>query len=178
MLNLSSNVALRLASRNFVFIYRFKKKRNEVIYTSQPLLKGQKTCLCVEKFTTVSQSVLLQVIKYWILLSVRISRYGRKQAVPDFLRASITGSVRIADCINHFYFYIATTTLVQGYALLVVNYKVLKNSWQRKTIKDVRAHCYCASLVRTLYMCHVMYFKSTHRVETQQNIELVTFAVT
>ena len=26
--------------------------------------------------------------------------------------------------------------------------------------------------------CHVMYFKRAHRVETQQNIELVTFAVT
>ena len=26
--------------------------------------------------------------------------------------------------------------------------------------------------------CHVMYFKRAHRVETQQNIELMTFALT
>ena len=46
-------------------------------------------------------------------------------------------------------------------------------------IKHVRAHCYCASLLRTLYMvCHVMYFKRAHRIEAQQNIELMTFAVT
>ena len=41
--------------------------------------------------------------------------------------------------------------------------------------KDVHAHCYCASVVRTLYMmwhAHIMYFNRTHRVETQQNIEL------
>ena len=52
---------------------------------------------------------------------------------------------------------------------------------QSTHFKDVRAHCYCASLVRTLYMtcaCHVMYFKRAHRVESQQNIELVNFAVT
>ena len=35
----------------------------------------------------------------------------------------------------------------------------------RTASKDVRAHCYCTSLVRTLYM--------TWRVETQQNIELM-----
>ena len=48
-------------------------------------------------------------------------------------------------------------------------------------LKDVRAHCYCASLVRTLDMTwrvHVMYFKPVYLVETQQNIELMTFAVT
>ena len=40
-------------------------------------------------------------------------------------------------------------------------------------------HCYCASIVRTLYMTwRVMYFKRAQQVETQQNIELMTFAVT
>ena len=49
----------------------------------------------------------------------------------------------------------------------------------RTLVKDVRAHCYSASLVPTLYMaCHVKYFKRAHRVETQQNIELMTFSVT
>ena len=44
-------------------------------------------------------------------------------------------------------------------------------------LKDVRAHCYCARY--TWHgTCHVMYFKRAHRVETQQNIELMTFAVT
>ena len=38
-------------------------------------------------------------------------------------------------------------------------------------LKDGRAHCYCAS-------CHVMYFKRAHRVETQQNKELMTIALT
>ena len=50
-----------------------------------------------------------------------------------------------------------------------------------QSFKDVRAHWYCASLLRTLYMTcvyHVMYFKRAHRVETQQNTELMTFTVT
>ena len=36
-----------------------------------------------------------------------------------------------------------------------------------KSVKDVRAHCYCASLVRTLFIghaCHVI-FERAHRVE-------------
>ena len=54
---------------------------------------------------------------------------ARRWCSPDFLRASITVSVLIAESINLVYIYIATTTLVQGYVLLVVNYKVLENSW-------------------------------------------------
>ena len=46
---------------------------------------------------------------------------------------------------------------------------------------DVRAYCYCTSLVRTLYMTwrvprHVFQARAPSR--TQQNIELMTFAVT
>ena len=42
-------------------------------------------------------------------------------------------------------------------------------SWhQQRSLKDVRAHCYCASLVRTLFIgaraCHVI-FERAHRVE-------------
>ena len=44
-------------------------------------------------------------------------------------------------------------------------------------VKDVHTHCYCASLVRTLYMTWRT-FKRVHLVETQQNVELMTFAVT
>ena len=39
------------------------------------------------------------------------------------------------------------------------------------------AHLYCARYTWR-GACHVMYFKHAHRVETQQNIELMTFAVT
>ena len=48
-------------------------------------------------------------------------------------------------------------------------------------IKDVRAHCYCASLVRTLFIGHARATSfSSARTEskTQQNIELMTFALT
>ena len=47
--------------------------------------------------------------------------------------------------------------------------------------KDVRAHCYCASLVRTLFIGHARATSfSSARTEskTQQNIELMTFALT
>ena len=49
------------------------------------------------------------------------------------------------------------------------------------TIKDVRAHCYCASLVRTLFIGHarVTSFSSARTdSKTQQNIERMTFAWT
>ena len=48
-------------------------------------------------------------------------------------------------------------------------------------IKDVRAHCYCASPVRTLFIGHARTtsFSSTRtESKTQQNIELMTFALT
>ena len=49
------------------------------------------------------------------------------------------------------------------------------------SLKDVRAHCYCASLVRTLFIRHAR-ATSFSRVRTksksQQNIELMTFALT
>ena len=48
-------------------------------------------------------------------------------------------------------------------------------------LKDVRAHCYCASLVRTLFIGHARATSfSSARTEskTQQNIELMTFALT
>ena len=43
-------------------------------------------------------------------------------------------------------------------------------------VKDVRAHCYCASLVCTLFIrhaCATSSISSMHRVETQLNIELI-----
>ena len=51
----------------------------------------------------------------------------------------------------------------------------------RPVIKDVRAHCYCASPVRTLFIGHARATSfSSARTEskTQQNIELMTFALT
>ena len=48
-------------------------------------------------------------------------------------------------------------------------------------LKDVRAHCYCASLVRTLFIGHARATSfSSARTEskTQQNIEVMTFALT
>ena len=48
-------------------------------------------------------------------------------------------------------------------------------------LKDVRAHCYCASLVRTLFIGHARATSfSSARTEskTQQNKELMTFALT
>ena len=49
-------------------------------------------------------------------------------------------------------------------------------AWTFPHLKDVRAHCYCAYTWRGA--CLVMFFKRAHRVETQQNIELMTSAVT
>ena len=48
-------------------------------------------------------------------------------------------------------------------------------------VKDVRAHCYCASLVRTLFIGHARAtsFSSVRTdSKTQQNIERMTFALT
>ena len=48
-------------------------------------------------------------------------------------------------------------------------------------VKDVRTHCYCASLVRTLFIGHARATSfSSARTEskTQQNIELMTFTLT
>ena len=47
--------------------------------------------------------------------------------------------------------------------------------------KDVRAHCYCASLVRTLFIRHARatsFSSACTKSKTQQNIELMTFALT
>ena len=52
---------------------------------------------------------------------------------------------------------------------------------QENYLKDVRAHCYCASPVRTLFIGHARATSfSSARTEskTQQNIELMTFALT
>ena len=51
----------------------------------------------------------------------------------------------------------------------------------RGEFKDVRVHCYCASLVRMLFIGHARATSfSSARTEskTQQNIELMTFALT
>ena len=51
-----------------------------------------------------------------------------------------------------------------------------------EAVEDVRAHCYCACLVRTLFIRHVRttscISSARTRVETQQNLELMTFALT
>ena len=48
-------------------------------------------------------------------------------------------------------------------------------------LKDIRAHCYCASLVRTLFIRHTRatsFSCACTKSKTQQNIELMTFALT
>ena len=48
-------------------------------------------------------------------------------------------------------------------------------------IKDVRAHCYCASLVRTLFIGHARatsFSSARTDSKTQQNVERMTFALT
>ena len=48
-------------------------------------------------------------------------------------------------------------------------------------IKEVRAHCCCASLVRTLFIRHARatsFSSACTKSKTQQNIELMTFALT
>ena len=47
-----------------------------------------------------------------------------------------------------------------------------------REFKDVRAHCYCASLVRTLFIGHARATSFSSARKTQQNIELMTFALT
>ena len=58
---------------------------------------------------------------------------------------------------------------------------IIINRMGLRAIKDVRAHCYCASLVRTLFIGHARATSSSSgRTEskTQQNIEPMTFALT
>ena len=48
-------------------------------------------------------------------------------------------------------------------------------------VKDVRTHCYCASLVRTLFIGHARatsFSRARTDSKTQQNIERMTFALT
>ena len=48
-------------------------------------------------------------------------------------------------------------------------------------LKDVRAHCYCASLVRTLFIGHARatsFSSARTDSKTQQNIGRMTFALT
>ena len=48
-------------------------------------------------------------------------------------------------------------------------------------LQDVRAHCYCASLVRTLFIRHARatsFSSACTKSKTQQNTELMTFALT
>ena len=56
-----------------------------------------------------------------------------------------------------------------------------RNATFERGLKDVRAHCYCASLVRTQFIGHARATSfSSARTEskTRQNIELMTFALT
>ena len=50
-----------------------------------------------------------------------------------------------------------------------------------RQLKDVRAHCYCASLVRMLFIGHThatSFLSARTESKTRQNIELMTFALT
>ena len=51
------------------------------------------------------------------------------------------------------------------------------NLYLRTFVPIATAHLWCARYTWHV-ACHVMYFKRAHQVETQQNIELMTFAVT
>ena len=51
----------------------------------------------------------------------------------------------------------------------------------KNQIKDVHAHCYCASLVRTLFIGHARatsFSSACTDSKTQQNIERMTFGLT
>ena len=57
----------------------------------------------------------------------------------------------------------------------------LIKTWRFKTFKDVRAHCYRASLVRTLFIGHARatsFSSARTDSKSQQNIERMTFALT
>ena len=57
---------------------------------------------------------------------------------------------------------------------------ILQNS-RHPILKDVRTHCYCASLVRTLFIRHARatsFASACTKSKSQQNIELMTFALT
>ena len=61
-----------------------------------------------------------------------------------------------------------------------MSYSVSSNERRETGIKDVRAHCYCASLLRMLFIRHARATSfSSARTEskTQQNIELVSFVL-
>ena len=72
------------------------------------------------------------------------------------------------------------------FLMYIINKWVARAIWAflknlQEQIKDVRAHCYCASLVRTLFIGHarVTSFSSARTdSKTQQNIERMTFALT
>ena len=52
--------------------------------------------------------------------------------------------------------------------------------WYNNKFKDVRAHCYCASLVRKLFIRHARvrsFSSASTESKTQQNIELMTFVL-
>ena len=57
----------------------------------------------------------------------------------------------------------------------------MRNAKLENHLKDVRAHCYCASLVRTLFIGHARatsFSSARTDSKTQQNIERMTFALT
>ena len=57
----------------------------------------------------------------------------------------------------------------------------LRRYQYQATLKDVRAHCYCASLLRTLFIKNAgatSFSSARTESKTQQNIELMTSALT
>ena len=56
----------------------------------------------------------------------------------------------------------------------------LERQIYKRSLKDVRAHCYCASLLRTLFIGHARatsFSSARTDSKTEQNIERITFAL-
>ena len=121
----------------------------------------------------------------------------------SFRMASIVCPAHFSDVYISLYFYILSffelfhlpESIIQKVDHLNTNAFVCLSSVERKNnkitlicfhtsqgvLKDVRAHCYCASLVRTLFIGHpraTSFSSARTESKTQQNIELMTSALT
>ena len=119
------------------------------------------------------------MVLFWILLSRSSKTYQYHIICPSRYSWTfcIIGNVlvdydfsRLGDEILNFTIFPAFNVIpVKGYDTISV------------TFKDVRAHCYCASLVRALFIRHARatpFSSSCTELNTQQNIELTTFVLT
>ena len=132
--------------------------------------------------------VHLYIMTYSYLLIKRI--YAGELLYYTHADNSIIRTLNITDnnmCIHlcmHTFAWLKHTTFSWKYVLQWLYLVFLNYTWlyilELVKFKDGRARCYSASLVGTLYMTwrvprHVF---QAHWVETRQNIELMTFAVT